>query len=135
MTRQIITIVFLCAATLSVACSDDDTKGGKQDLGSQGDGGLSAACGALLSCGTTEYCENISPGFPCSGDLVSDAGVCKPNCSPVTCGGSVQRCVCNTFTCKSLGACTDCACLEKNNPTCSCQVGEGGVLLVHCAMP
>lgn len=58
------------------------------------------------ACGAAEYCEQFSGGVPESG---------------------------TSYTCKSLGQCTDCACLGSS-PACTCGEADDGIH-VSCAAP
>jgi hypothetical protein len=101
------------------------------------DAGVGSSCGALLTCTSAEYCEQIEPSY-CTGSPLPDGGTCPPNCQAKVCtpGGS-PVCVCDSFSCRKLPAgCTSCSCISTPPPgPCTCQVGPGGAIHVSCGAP
>lgn len=93
----------------------------------------SITCGAKSTCTTDEYCQKWVPGMP-GGTYMLDAGVCPPDCSPVS--GKPGMCTCLTYTCKKRPAgCNQCACMSVT-PGCSCtySASQGGIF-VDCYAP
>jgi hypothetical protein len=93
----------------------------------------SIKCGAKSTCTTDEYCQKWVPGMP-GGTYMYDAGVCPPDCSPVS--GKPGYCTCLTYTCKKRPTgCNKCSCLTLT-PGCSCvySASKGG-LFVDCYAP
>lgn len=101
------------------------------------DAGVGFSCGAVLTCTSGEYCEQIEPSY-CVGNPVPDGGTCPPNCSAKICtpGGS-PVCVCDSYTCRKLPVgCTSCSCITTRPPgPCTCTAGPGGAINVRCGPP
>lgn len=99
------------------------------------DGSSPFMCGPRYCEGTFQYCKKTAPGV-CGGQPVPDAGSCPAGCTPTTCPGGANVCLCSSYSCESRPAgCSDCRCLTGLPSSCSCTKDARGHLTVQCASP
>ena len=90
------------------------------------------ACGQILECQPNQACASSGQGA-CMGPPPGPDG-CGPNCAATLCGRNEgEVCLCASFECVDLGACTTCECIVALPGRGSCICGEAdGRFTLNC---